>query len=38
VGIAGGSTGLLLWPVVAVHAIVTALLARDLTEAVPQKT
>jgi len=38
VSIAGGSTGLLLWPVVAVHAIVTALLARDLTEAVPQNT
>jgi hypothetical protein len=36
VGIAGGLTGLLLWPAVAVHAIVTALLARDLTEAVPQ--
>jgi hypothetical protein len=38
VGIAGGSTGLLLWPAVAVHAIVTALLTRDLTEAVPQNT
>lgn len=38
VGIAGGLTGLLLWPAVLVHAILTALLARDLSEAVPQKT
>jgi hypothetical protein len=38
VGIVGGLTGLLLWPAVLVHAIMTALLARDLTEAVPQNT
>jgi hypothetical protein len=28
VGVAGGSTGVLLWPAVVVHAILTALLAR----------
>ena len=38
VGIVGGLTGLLLWPAVVVHAILTALLARDLSEAVPQRT
>ena len=38
VGIVGGLTGLLLWPAVLVHAILTVLLARDLSEAVPQKT
>jgi hypothetical protein len=31
VGVAGGLTGILLWPVVALHAILTALLARAAT-------
>ena len=31
VGVAGGSTGLLLWPAVVLHVILTALLARALT-------
>ena len=31
VGIAGGPTGILLWPVVALHLILTILLARVLT-------
>ena len=31
VGFAGGSTGILLWPAVALHAILTALLARAST-------
>ena len=30
-GFAGGSTGVLLWPVVVLHAILTALLVRALT-------
>jgi hypothetical protein len=30
-GFAGGSTGVLLWPVVVLHAILTALLTRDAT-------
>ena len=38
VGIAGGLGGTLLWPAVVMHAILTALLARDLSEAVPQRT
>jgi hypothetical protein len=31
-GFAGGLTGVLLWPVVALHLILTALLARDVTQ------
>jgi len=31
VGFAGGLTGILLWPVVVLHVILTALLARELT-------
>ena len=31
VGLAGGSTGILLWPVVVLHLILTALLMRALT-------
>jgi len=31
VGFAGGSTGVLLWPVVALHVILTAYLTRDVT-------
>ena len=31
VGFAGGLTGVLLWPVVALHVILTALLTRDVT-------
>jgi hypothetical protein len=38
VGIAGGFSGILLWPAVVVHAIMTALLARDQREAHLQKT
>jgi len=38
VGIADGRNGILLWPVVAVHAILTALLARDQREANLEKT
>jgi len=38
VGIAGGFSGILLWPAVVVHAILTALLARDLREASLQNT
>jgi len=38
VGIAGDFSGLLLWPAVVVHAILTALLARDQREASLQKT
>jgi hypothetical protein len=37
-GIAGGFSGILLWPAVVVHAILTALLARDQREASLQKT
>ena len=37
-GIVDGLTGLLLWPAVAVHAILTALLARDLREENLEKT
>jgi hypothetical protein len=33
VGLAGGFTGILLWPVVVVHVILTALLARAYTKA-----
>ncbi len=29
-GLAGGSTGMLLWPAVVLHVILTALLARDI--------
>ena len=35
VGIAGGFSGILLWPAVVVHAIMTALLARDSTRGEP---
>jgi hypothetical protein len=38
VGIVDGFSGLLLWPAVVVHAILTALLARDQREASLQKT
>ena len=38
VGIAGGFSGILLWPAVVVHAILTALLARDQREANLEKT
>jgi hypothetical protein len=38
VGIVGGFSGLLLWPAVVVHAILTALLARDLRAANLEKT
>jgi hypothetical protein len=38
VGIAGGFSGILLWPAVVVHAIMTALLARDQREANLEKT
>jgi len=38
VGIAGGFSGILLWPAVVVHAIVTALLAREQREASLEKT
>ena len=38
VGIAGSFSGILLWPAVVVHAILTALLARDQREANLQKT
>jgi hypothetical protein len=38
VGIAGGFSGILLWPAVVVHAILTALLARDQREANLAKT
>jgi len=31
VGVAGGSTGMLLWPAVVLHAILTALLTRAST-------
>jgi len=31
VGLAGGSTGILLWPVVVLHLILTALLMRALS-------
>jgi len=31
VGLTGSSTGVLLWPAVALHAILTALLTRELT-------
>jgi hypothetical protein len=30
-GLAGGSSGILLWPVVVLHVIITALLARKIT-------
>jgi hypothetical protein len=30
-GVAGGSGGIFLWPAVALHLIITALLARDIT-------
>jgi hypothetical protein len=30
-GLAGGSTGVLLWPAVVLHVILTALLACDIT-------
>ncbi len=38
VSLVGGLTGILLWPAVVVHAILTALLARDQREAVARKT
>ena len=38
VGIVGGFSGILLWPAVVVHAILTALLARDQREANLEKT
>ena len=38
VGIAGGLTGILLWPAVVLHAILTALLARALTIDKERKT
>ena len=38
VSLVGGLTGILLWPAVVVHAILTALLAREQREAVAQKT
>jgi len=38
VGIVGGFSGILLWPAVVVHAILTALLARDQREANLAKT
>jgi hypothetical protein len=38
VSLVGGLTGILLWPAIVVHAILTALLARDQREAVAQKT
>jgi hypothetical protein len=38
VGIVGGFSGILLWPAVVVHAILTALLARDQREASLEKT
>jgi len=38
VGIAGSFSGILLWPAVVVHAILTALLARDQREASLEKT
>jgi len=38
VGIVGGFSGILLWPAVLAHAILTALLARDLREANLEKT
>jgi hypothetical protein len=38
VGIAGSFSGILLWPAVVVHAILTALLARDQREANLEKT
>ena len=31
-GLAGGLTGVLLWPAVALHVILTALLARDIMQ------
>jgi len=37
-GIVGGFNGILLWPAVVVHAILTALLARDQREANLEKT
>jgi hypothetical protein len=37
-GIVGGLTGILLWPAIVGHAILTALLARDQSEAVLEKT
>ena len=38
VGFAGGSTGILLWPAVVLHAILTALLARAATSDKETKT
>jgi len=38
VGIVTGFSGILLWPAVVVHAILTALLARDQREASLEKT
>jgi hypothetical protein len=38
VGVATGFSGILLWPAVVLHAIVTALLARDQREANLEKT
>ncbi|MEF8703542.1 MAG: hypothetical protein V5B32_09870 [Candidatus Accumulibacter sp. UW26] len=38
VGFAGGSTGLLLWPAVALHAILTALLILAITQGKEIKT
>ena len=38
VGFAGGLTGILLWPVVVLHVILTALLTRALTSAKETKT
>jgi hypothetical protein len=37
-GIAGGLTGLLLWPAVILHAILTALLARAMAKGKVTKT
>ncbi len=37
VGFAGGSAGILLWPVVVLHAILTALLARAIARGRPPK-
>jgi hypothetical protein len=37
-GIVGGFSGILLWPAVVAHALLTALLARDLREANLERT
>lgn len=38
VGISGAATGMLLWPAVVLHAILTVLLARALTEGKKRRT